>query len=248
MFTRKEFFGGNWKMNKSFAEGKQFFTTSKNLNWNPNKETALFPPLHILIPLHYQFKDSFNLGSQNFYFEDNGAFTGEVSALMLKNEAIQYSIVGHSERRQIFKESDELINKKVTRGLNLNLKIIFCLGETLEQREKNKHFDIIKSQLNLGLKDVVLKHSEQIIIAYEPIWAIGTGKIATPEQAQEMHHYIRKELNKMALPSNEIRIIYGGSVKPENIKLIMKNEDIDGALVGGASLKPESFNRIVNYE
>ncbi len=179
--------------------------------------------------------------------EIEGAYTGEVSAKMLKSFGVEYVILGHSERRTYFKESDEFINQKIKRAIEFNLKPIFCLGETLEERENGKTFEVVKSQLTKGLFGVSRLDLEKIVIAYEPVWAIGTGKTATPEQAQEVHAFLREELSKLydSEISSKIRILYGGSVKPENARDLFKQPDIDGGLIGGACLKADSFYEII---
>ena len=187
------------------------------------------------------------LGAQNMYWKEEGAFTGEVSANMLKSIGCQYVILGHSERRQYFAETDAGVNSKFKAALKSDLIPIVCIGETLEQREANQTLGVIEAQLSGALKDTPEFNPERIVFAYEPVWAIGTGKNATSEQAQEVHKFIRTLLNKWYNDdvSSAVRILYGGSVKPENIKELIAQEDIDGALVGGASLKTESFTRIV---
>ena len=182
------------------------------------------------------------------YCEDKGAFTGEISPSMLKETGVEYVIIGHSERRNIFGESDELINKKVKKVMEYGMKPILCVGEKLEEREKGKTFDVVKNQLENCLKDVKEK-IENVIIAYEPVWAIGTGKNATPQQAEEVHIFIREWFSQKyseTIAQNLI-ILYGGSVKPENIDSLMAQKDINGVLVGGASLDKDSFLRIIDY-
>ena len=183
------------------------------------------------------------------HFADEGAFTGEISPLMLKELNCEYVILGHSERRQHFKEDDDLINKKVIAALKNNLKPILCIGETLKQRKNNQTFNIIKNQLINSLKNISKNNILKVVIAYEPVWAIGTGVNATPKQAEEVHVFIRSLLSEKydKKTAEETRVLYGGSVKPENIKDLMKEENIDGALVGGASLSAESFAKIVKY-
>ncbi len=189
------------------------------------------------------------IGAQNMYPEDSGAFTGEISPMMLKDLGVSYVIVGHSERRQIFKESDSLINKKVLKALTTGLKPILCVGETLEERESGTTKDVVKVQTVAGLKDVGKDQLTQVVIAYEPVWAIGTGKTASSADANEVIAYIRELVSELYDDeiSEEIRIQYGGSVKPDNVEEIMAESDIDGALVGGASLKPESYLELVNF-
>ncbi|MFA6027507.1 MAG: triose-phosphate isomerase [Patescibacteria group bacterium] len=236
----KTIIAANWKMNKNKREVTQFLTSLKTVKWNKEKEVVLCAP-YTLLPLLDELnkKAPWKIGAENMHDQESGAFTGEVSPLMLKDTGCEYVIIGHSERRQFFGETNESVNKKLKSALAHNLTPIFCVGETLEQREKNETEQVVTQQIQEGLKDI--KTLNQIVIAYEPVWAIGTGKVATPEQAQEVHALIRK------LTSPEISILYGGSVKPENIKDLMAQKDINGALVGGASLEAESFAKIVNY-
>jgi triosephosphate isomerase (TIM) len=192
-------------------------------------------------------ESNIGLGAQNLYWEDSGAFTGEVSAPMIKALGAQYVVIGHSERRQFFGETDATVNKKIQAALRHGLTPIACIGENLEEREKGRTFDVIKTQCQGSLAGLTIPEMEQIVIAYEPVWAIGTGKTATPQQAQEVHAFIRGLLTQMynAILATKVRIQYGGSVKPENTRELMSQPDIDGALVGGASLKSDSFVGIV---
>jgi triosephosphate isomerase len=187
------------------------------------------------------------LGAQNVYHEDNGAYTGEISPLMLKSVGCEYVIIGHSERRTIFKESNETINKKIKKALEHGLKVIFCIGETLDEREKNITNDVVKKQVIEGLLDIDEKAISYMIIAYEPVWAIGTGRNATPQQAQDVHKFIRKLIEDKYSSgiADDLTIQYGGSVKPDNARELLSQPDIDGALVGGACLKAESFIDII---
>ncbi|HQP11019.1 MAG TPA: triose-phosphate isomerase, partial [Candidatus Omnitrophota bacterium] len=187
------------------------------------------------------------LGAQNVYWEDSGAFTGEISAPILKDIGVQYVIIGHSERRQYFGETDETVNKRIKAALKHDLTPIVCVGEVLKEREGNKTFDVIKKQCEGAFAGLTAEQMEKLIIAYEPVWAIGTGKTATPVQAQEVHQFIRKLLAKLYNDdvAQTVRIQYGGSVKPENSAELMSQPDIDGALVGGASLKADSFIGII---
>jgi len=187
------------------------------------------------------------LGAQDVYWQDEGAFTGEVSPVMLKDAGCQYVIIGHSERRQFFGESNETVNKKIKAALRCGLTPIVCVGENLQERETNKTFKVIEDHINNGLTDISASDILKLVIAYEPVWAIGTGKTATPDQAQEVHKFIRDLLknNYGQEAADNVRIQYGGSVKPENITELMNKPDVDGALVGGASLKVESFSVIV---
>jgi triosephosphate isomerase len=226
----------NWKMNKTVKEAVSFIKDFKELvKAITNVNIIICPSSTSLYPIHEELGDSnINLGAQNIYFEKEGAFTGELSPLMAK-ELCKYVIIGHSERRGIFNEDNSLINKKLTAALDNNLTPIFCIGESLEEKEAGKSKDVVKKQIKEGLKGIDTK---KIIIAYEPIWAIGTGKTATPDIAQDMHSFI-KEIG------GNVPVLYGGSVKPENIVELIKEKDIDGALVGGASLDAKSFSEIV---
>ena len=188
------------------------------------------------------------LGAQDVYWQDEGAFTGEVSAPMLKDAGCQYVIIGHSERRQFFGETNQSVNKKIKAGLKHGLTPIVCVGENLQEREASQTFNVVKDHLQGGLEGISSQEALKMVIAYEPVWAIGTGKTATPDQAQEVHKYIRQLLKEMydEETAQAIRIQYGGSVKPENIAELITKPDVDGALVGGASLKIDSFSAIVN--
>ena len=189
------------------------------------------------------------LAAQHVFWEESGAFTGEISTAMLKDVGCRYVIIGHSERRQYFNETDETVNKRLKAVLKASLIPIVCIGETLAEREAERTLAVIEQQLKGGLQGLSLEEMETVIIAYEPVWAIGTGKTATPEQAQEVHHFIRDLIARIFSKeiAHDTRILYGGSVKPDNVDLLMAQMDIDGALVGGASLKADAFARIVNY-
>jgi len=250
---------GNWKMHMTETEALDFVNQVKPLVKDVTDKTMLIcPPFLAISKLKEALAGSnIALGAQNMHFEDKGAFTGEVSAPMLKAVGAEYVIIGHSERRQYFCETDEIVNKKLFAALNYGILPIICCGETLEQREKNETMKVIETQIKGGFgdlltadlkgtfSDLVISDWSQITIAYEPVWAIGTGKTASPEQAQEVHAFIRGLLPKDV--AQEVRILYGGSVKPDNVKELMAKPDIDGGLVGGASLKPESFAGLVKY-
>ena len=213
-----------------------------------NVEVVLCPPYTSLSDVNEMIIDTgIKLGAQNCYWEDSGAFTGEIAPAMLKSAGCTYVIVGHSERRALFGETNETVNKKMKAALKEGLKPIMCVGERLEEREGNKTFDVVKSHVEGGLKGIEKSQMQNIVIAYEPVWAIGTGKTATPDEAQEVHKFIRELLSKLYDKSSaeEVRIQYGGSVKPDNAEILMSQKDVDGALVGGASLKAESFVEIV---
>lgn len=247
---RKLIIAGNWKMNNDLNQSEKLIVELKNLlqNEKPNCDVIICPPFTSLSEASKLIKGSIiKLGAQNMHFEDSGAFTGEVSASMLKSVGCEYVILGHSERRTIFDETDELINKKIKKALFAGLKPIFCVGELLEEREKGSTNDVVKRQVLKGLNGVSANDMTKLIIAYEPVWAIGTGKTATPAQAQEVHEFIRDliEVNYSLEVANELTIQYGGSVKPENAKELISQKDIDGALVGGACLKADSFMGII---
>jgi len=209
------------------------------------------PPFLAVQPVFQFLKGSnIKIGAQNCYFEKKGAFTGEVSPSMLKEAGCTYVILGHSERRQYFKETDEFINKKIKAALAEGLIPILCVGETLEEREKNITNDVIKTQITGSLKGFTPAEVTGMIIAYEPVWAIGTGKVATPAQAEDVHKFIRENIGKLfnKEAAEAVRIQYGGSVKPDNVNILMGEADIDGALVGGAALEAESFVKLVKFE
>lgn len=242
---REKIVAANWKMYKTPSECVTFL--DKFLEIIPQKiqkQIFIFPSTLCLqnVEDFLEEMDSDLLtGAQNCHFEDEGAFTGETSPKVLKDMTVNAVLIGHSERRQYFKEDNELLAKKIKAVQNHNLIPMYCVGETLEQRKSNKTFDVLKEQLTIGLKHFDRKGS--LIVAYEPVWAIGTGEVATPEQAQEAHEFIRKTLAEIT-GLNTYKILYGGSVKPENAKELSSKKDIDGFLVGGASLKPESFAQI----
>jgi triosephosphate isomerase len=243
---------GNWKMNKTVGEALDLVRGLKAATSGvKDVEVAVAPPFTALYAVHKELEDSpIRLAAQNLYWEEKGAFTGEVSSLMLKEVGCHYVIIGHSERRQFFGETDETVNRRIKAALAQGLKVIFCMGETLKEREEGKTFSVIERQVEGGLKGLGDQEMENMVIAYEPVWAIGTGKTATPEQAEEVPRFIRGKLAKLYSRevSEEIRIQYGGSVTPENIKGLMNQPNIDGALVGGASLKAESFSKIVRFK
>ena len=247
---RKKIIAGNWKMNNNLSEAVKLVSDLKAelAGKEINAEVIVAPPFTSLEAVNSLLKDSkIQLAAQNMHPSDSGAFTGEVSASMLKSVGCTHVILGHSERRTIFNESDEFINKKVKQAFVNGLTPILCCGESLEERENGTTFSVVENQLIECLKDLSNDQLEKIIIAYEPIWAIGTGKTASPEQAQEVHAFIRKLLTEMSNESiaNNITIQYGGSVKPDNAKELLSKPDIDGALVGGACLKADSFKDII---
>ncbi len=245
---RNKVIAGNWKMNNSIEESVKLISELKQGLIETKVKVIICPPFTSLETANALIKGSqIELGAQNMHNETSGAFTGEISASMLKSVGCKYVILGHSERRAIFGESNEFINKKVHKALSENLIPILCVGESLEEREKNITKDVVKKQLLVGLDSVSSEQAKDIIIAYEPVWAIGTGKTASPEQAQEVHEFIRTLLDeKYGKETAEKMIIqYGGSVKPENAGELLSQKDIDGALVGGACLKADSFLGII---
>lgn len=246
---RKKLIAGNWKMYKTVTEAMELVQGLKDkVKDVDDVEVVVAPPFPSLTEVHKALQGSnIVLSAQNLFYEQEGAYTGEVSGEMLKASGCRYVIVGHSERREYFHETDDIINKKVHAGLNAGLSVIFCLGESLQEREKGKTFEVVDRQIRSGLAQCGEKEMADIVVAYEPIWAIGTGMTATTEQANEVHAYIRKLLSEIIHPetASRTRILYGGSVKPSNARELMTQEDIDGALVGGASLKVESFSEIV---
>jgi triosephosphate isomerase len=247
---RKPIIGGNWKMNLGTPkETNQILIKLIPLVKKIDKvDIVIAPPFtSLLSAIDIKKKSNIKIGAQNMYFEEKGAYTGEISPLFLKEIGVEYVILGHSERRNIFKESDELVNKKLKKALSIGLKPIVCIGEHLEERESGKTKEVIKNQLNQTFKNLTKEEMLNTVIAYEPIWAIGTGRNATPEQAEEIHVYIREQLSYTYDKniSNSIRIQYGGSITPQNAKELFEKENIDGGLVGGASLKTESLFEII---
>lgn len=247
---RVPFIAGNWKMHKSIAEGIAFIDAVKDQIAGTQVEVAVCAPYILLQDLVKAAQGTnIKIAAQNMHFEDTGAFTGEVSSAMLKEIGVTHVVIGHSERRQYFAETDETVNKKVIKALQESLVPIMCIGELLEEREAGIEKDIVKGQLLKGLQGVASDQLAQVVIAYEPVWAIGTGKTASAEDANDMIAFIRQTLSEAYNDevSEEVRIQYGGSVKPSNIEEIMNMSDIDGALVGGASLKAEDFVQLVNF-
>ncbi|MFA5142661.1 MAG: triose-phosphate isomerase [Candidatus Omnitrophota bacterium] len=246
---RRVIIAGNWKMNKNIAESIDLANSVKRLVCDVERvEIVLCPPFTSLSDVNEIVMESnISLGGQDVYWESAGAFTGEVSAPMLKNVGCAYCIVGHSERRQFFGETNETVNKKAKALLREGLKPIVCVGEKLEERKAGKAFDVVKGHVANSLAGFTKDDMKNIVIAYEPVWAIGTGVNATKDEAQEIHKYIRGLLKGMfgEETAASVRIQYGGSVKPDNIKELISQADVDGALVGGASLKADSFAQIV---
>ena len=247
---RKKVIAGNWKMNKLPNEAIEFIEKLSELVKDTQNEVIICAPYTDLFYTLMQAQGTnIKIGAQNMHFEESGAYTGEVSGEMLKAIGVEYVIIGHSERRQYFAETDETVNKKIKAAFKNELKPIVCVGETLEQREQGITEDIIKTQTKLALDGLSKTQVKNTIIAYEPIWAIGTGKTATSEDANNSIKVIRKEIEEIygTDVAQEVIIQYGGSVKSKNAKELFETSDIDGGLVGGASLEPEEFSKIVNY-
>lgn len=244
----KDFIAANWKMNKTLAETREFLRdfipAVKDVN---DLDIVIAPPFTSLAAAAEALKGTnVQLAAQDMFWEEKGAFTGEISPAMLLDAGCSHVIIGHSERRQYFHEDDAVINRKIKAAKKAGLGVIFCCGESLEEREANRTFDVIGREIDKGLDGV---EADNLVVAYEPIWAIGTGKTASPEQAQEVHAFIRERLKKLyGGAADGIRILYGGSVTPENVDSLMACRDVNGGLVGGASLKPDSFAKLVRYK
>ncbi len=247
---RRKIVAGNWKMNKDYEEGRDLVRDIIEHLEAPDALVILCPPFIHLYNAHVKTNDIANIaiGAQNCHQEESGAFTGEVSAGMIKSTGASYVILGHSERRAYFQESDELIGEKVKAAIAKGLHPIFCCGEPLEVREAGNHKELVEEQVKKALLDLEVGNLKKVVIAYEPVWAIGTGKTASPEQAQEMHEFIRGLVSEKydQKVAESISILYGGSVKPDNAKEIFAQKDVDGGLIGGASLKAKDFIAIVN--
>jgi len=248
---RRPMIAGNWKMYKTTGETVAFISQLKRLVANSTHcEIILAPPFTALAEaIKASFGSNIAISAQNLYWEKEGAYTGEVSAPMLADLGCRYCIIGHSERRQYFGETNQTVRRKIQAALDANLTPIVCVGEILSDRESNQTLTVIQAQFQEGFANLTPQDFSRIVIAYEPVWAIGTGRTATPEMATEVHHMIRLLAQELFGPdeASRLRILYGGSVNPGNIQGLMEKEDIDGALVGGASLKPDSFAAIVNY-
>jgi len=246
---RQKIVAGNWKMNTDLSEGLALATAV-----NASSEEKTSDALMIIAPPFTHLAEAkkvltgVKLAAQNCASEEKGAYTGEVSVDMIKSAGAEYVIIGHSERREYYNEDDATLAKKVDLVLSRRLKPIFCIGEVLSQRESDDHFDVVASQLEKGIFHLDEEKFKEVVIAYEPVWAIGTGVTASPEQAQEMHDFIRKQIasNYNDSIADETAILYGGSCKPGNAKELFANPDVDGGLIGGASLKAEDFIQIVN--
>lgn len=245
---KKFLVAGNWKMNTTPKEAKELCLFLKNSikQIENNVDILVCPPFtNIQVVGEVLDGSEIKFGAQNCYFAEKGAFTGEISLKMLKELCCSYVIIGHSERRKIFKESNELINKKILTCFNTGIIPIFCIGETLEERQSGNTFNILKEQMSIGLKDISKEQVKNIIIAYEPVWAIGTGIAATPEQIQETHYQIKGYLNELYNDKMQNLILYGGSVDDKNAKSIFELDDVNGGLIGGASLKVDVFLSII---
>ncbi len=246
---RQNIVAGNWKMNTNLQEGLELANAVNELAKKKTSDALVIvaPPFTHLAGIA-RILDGVKLSAQNCASEKEGAYTGEVSLDMIRSAGAEYVIIGHSERRSYFQESDDVLSKKVDLTLEYGLNPIFCIGEVLDDREANRHFDVVKKQLEKGLFHLDEKQFRNIILAYEPVWAIGTGKTATPDQAQEMHKFIREQLASRYNDSlaADTTILYGGSCKPSNAAELFANPDVDGGLIGGASLKADDFIKIVN--
>ena len=243
---RKKVIAGNWKMNMLPNDTIDFINALEpNVKESDSEIIICVPFTDLFYAISFCQGTNIHVGAQNVFYEDSGAYTGEVSAQMLKCINTEYVIIGHSERRKYFAETDQIVNKKVHKAIENGLKPIICVGETLEEREQGKAIEKITSQISEALKGLTKENLENIIIAYEPIWAIGTGKTATKEDANEAIKAIRSKINEQ-FGTDDITILYGGSVKPENANELFQMSDIDGALVGGASLKVSSFKAIID--
>ena len=247
---RIPFIAGNWKMFKTKAEAIAFAEEFRELYKDTDVQTAICAPFTNLEALKEAFAGTeIKVGAQNVHFADEGAFTGEISVSMLEEIGVDFCIVGHSERRQYFGETDETVNKKLKKLFEGPIRPILCVGESLEERDADKAFDVVGGQIKADLEGIDAADVKKLVIAYEPIWAIGTGRTATPDQAEEMCAFIRKTLIELygEEVSDEVIIQYGGSVKPANATEIMNMDEIDGALVGGVSLKPKDFMEIIDF-
>ena len=252
MTTRRPLIAGNWKMFKTGAEAVETAEKlSELVTGADHADVMIAPPYTALALVADAVKNGpVALGAQDIFWEDQGAYTGEISGAMLVAAGCHYVIIGHSERRQYFGETDDGVNKKIAAAIKHGLIPVMCIGETETQREDGQTFSVLDKQMQNGLHSFVFEHLNGLVVAYEPVWAIGTGKTATSEQAQEVHQHLRNWLAERFSPqqAESVRILYGGSVKPANIAELMSMADIDGALVGGASLDADTFSKIVRYE
>ncbi len=247
--ARTPLLAGNWKMHCTTAEAVALAGgLAQRVGNRTDREVLVAPPFTALATVRDAVRGSrIAVAAQNMHWAEKGAFTGEVAPGMLLDLGVTHVIIGHSERREIFGETDEIVRKKVESALAHGLTPIVCVGETLAERDAGRTLEVVKRQVDAALRGLDASAGERLVVAYEPVWAIGTGRVATREQAQEVHGEIRGLLRDLGLPAERIRILYGGSVKPDNIDGLMAEPDIDGALVGGASLEVESFTRIVEY-
>lgn len=246
---RQQIVAGNWKMNNDLAQTELLITTLKQMDKTSNAEVMVAPTFTNLYKAFESLRDtSIEVIAQNMHFAENGAFTGEISASMLKSIGVKTVILGHSERREYFNETDAMLAKKVDAALANNMRVIFCFGEVLADRKSGNHEVVVESQIKNALFHLTESAFKHIVLAYEPVWAIGTGETASPEQAQDMHAFIRKTLaNQYGYEiANDVSILYGGSVKPNNAQEIFSKPDVDGGLIGGASLNATDFFAIVN--
>jgi triosephosphate isomerase (TIM) len=250
---RRSIFAGNWKMYKTVADGvalAQAIRTGVE-SLRPPHEVVVVPPFTALHAVGQALKGGpVGLGGQNLHWEKEGAFTGEISPVMLKDVGCAFVVIGHSERRQLFGETDDAVGRKARAAMDQGLLPIVCVGETLQERESGRTLEVVERQLERGLRDLRPDDVARGVVAYEPVWAIGTGRVATPDQAQEVHAFIRRQVVRShgEEPARALRILYGGSVKPDNTAGLMAQGDVDGALVGGASLSADSFLKIVGYD
>jgi triosephosphate isomerase len=248
---RRKLIAGNWKMNKTVPEAEALVDEIKKGATGAASDTLVAPPFTALAAVVARAKGSaVGVAAQNMHFEKEGAYTGEVSPLMLKDLGVSHVILGHSERRQHFAETDEGTARKTKVALEFGLVPISCVGETLAEREDGRTMEVVGRQVDAILNALTADEAKRIVIAYEPVWAIGTGRVATPEQAQEVHAFVRRRLAATHGPgtADSVRILYGGSVKPDNVKGLMALPDVDGALVGGASLSADSFLKLVRRD
>lgn len=247
---RRYLIAGNWKMNGGPYDAAELLEALKTIKPELKDEVDVLvcPPFVSLgMAVNYLYDTEIQVGAQNLYFEENGAFTGEISASMIAESGCNYVIIGHSERRAYFGETDEYVNKKIFKALEAKLAPIICVGELLEQRKEDEQFKVVEKQVKAALEGITKEDAPDLVIAYEPVWAIGTGETASPAQAQEMHAFIRKILTGLfdTDTADSIRILYGGSMKPANAKELLEQSDVDGGLIGGASLKADSFAEII---
>ena len=248
---RKKILAANWKMNFTHSEAESYLKSfvSEIRDFNDDVDVVIIPPFTAIPALVTASErvQTLRIGAQNMHWEKNGAFTGEISASMLRALYVRYVILGHSERRTLFGETDEIVNRKVKAALDAGLRPIFCLGESLYERDSNQVEQVLERQIRKGLEGVSSHDLTEVVVAYEPCWAIGTGRTASPVEAEDAHAFIRSVLGKVSdrTTADRIRIQYGGSVKPDNVEQLMRQKNIDGALIGGASLDPRSFAQII---